>query len=82
MGNTVGIAVVEPSWTDYHVAYRVGSRHPLSTGAAGKAILMGQTELTQLLKHILQQEEFAVAALESAAWQIGQRAAGGVATAA
>jgi DNA-binding IclR family transcriptional regulator len=34
------VAVVEPSWTDYHVAYRVGSRHPLRRGAAGKAILL------------------------------------------
>jgi DNA-binding IclR family transcriptional regulator len=32
------IAVLEPSWTTYHVAYRVGTRHPLSRGAAGKAI--------------------------------------------
>lgn len=32
------IAVIEPSWTTYHVAYRVGTRHPLSRGAAGKAI--------------------------------------------
>lgn len=32
------IAVVEPSWTTYHVAYRVGTRHPLGRGAAGKAI--------------------------------------------
>ncbi len=34
------VAVVEPSWTDFHVAYRVGSRHPLRRGAAGKAILL------------------------------------------
>jgi DNA-binding IclR family transcriptional regulator len=34
------VAVVEPSWTDIHVAYRVGSRHPLRRGAAGKAILL------------------------------------------
>lgn len=32
------IAVLEPSWTTYHVAYRVGTRHPLARGAAGKAI--------------------------------------------
>ncbi|MFC7493060.1 MULTISPECIES: IclR family transcriptional regulator [unclassified Nocardioides] len=38
----LALAVVEPSWTDFHVAYRVGARHPLSTGAAGKAILMGR----------------------------------------
>lgn len=34
------IAVVEPSWTAYHVAYRVGARHPLNKGAAGKAIVL------------------------------------------
>jgi len=32
------VAVIEPSWTTYHVAYRVGTRHPLARGAAGKAI--------------------------------------------
>lgn len=35
----VAVAVVEPSWTDLHVAYREGSRHPLSRGAAGLALL-------------------------------------------
>lgn len=35
----LAVAVVEPSWTDYHVAYRAGFRHPLDRGAAGKAIL-------------------------------------------
>jgi DNA-binding IclR family transcriptional regulator len=35
----LAVAVVEPSWTDYHVAYRAGFRHPLERGAAGKAIL-------------------------------------------
>ena len=38
----LALAVVEPSWTDFHVAYRVGSRHPLRRGAAGKAILLGR----------------------------------------
>ncbi len=32
------VAVVEPSWTSYHVAYRVGTRHSVQTGAAGRAI--------------------------------------------
>jgi DNA-binding IclR family transcriptional regulator len=41
-GEALAIAVVEPSWTDYHVAYRVGARHPLDQGAAGKAILLGR----------------------------------------
>ena len=39
----LALAVVEPSWTDFHVSYRVGSRHPLSQGAAGKAILLGRS---------------------------------------
>ncbi len=34
------VAVVEPSWTNFHVAYRVGTRHPLSAGAAGKAMTL------------------------------------------
>lgn len=34
----LALAVVEPTWTDFHVAYRVGSRHPMGQGAAGKAI--------------------------------------------
>jgi DNA-binding IclR family transcriptional regulator len=38
----LALAVVEPSWTDFHVSYRVGSRHPLGLGAAGKAILLGR----------------------------------------
>lgn len=35
----LAVAVVEPSWTHLHVAYREGSRHPLARGAAGQAIL-------------------------------------------
>ena len=42
-GEALAIAVVEPSWTDYHVAYRVGARHPLEQGAAGRAILLGRS---------------------------------------
>jgi DNA-binding IclR family transcriptional regulator len=38
----LALAVVEPSWTDFHVSYRVGSRHPLGVGAAGRAILLGR----------------------------------------
>lgn len=37
--NALALVVVEPSWTDFHVSYRVGSRHPLTRGAAGRAIL-------------------------------------------
>ena len=36
----LALAVIEPSWTDFHVSYRVGTRHPLTRGAAGKAILV------------------------------------------
>jgi DNA-binding IclR family transcriptional regulator len=36
--DAVALAVVEPSSTMFHVAYRVGSRHPVSRGAAGKAL--------------------------------------------
>ncbi|NUR09102.1 MAG: helix-turn-helix domain-containing protein [Nocardioidaceae bacterium] len=43
-GEALAIAVVEPTWTDYHVAYRVGARHRLEQGAAGKAILLGRGE--------------------------------------
>ena len=38
-GEALALAVVEPSWTQFHVAYRTGSRHPLERGAAGQAIL-------------------------------------------
>ena len=41
-GEALAVAVVEPTWTAYHVAYRVGSRHPLDRGAAGRAILSGR----------------------------------------
>lgn len=41
-GEAVAIAVVEPSWTSFHVAYRTGYRHPLDRGAAGQAILAGR----------------------------------------
>ncbi|MFB9433820.1 helix-turn-helix domain-containing protein [Streptoalloteichus tenebrarius] len=37
-GEAQAVAVVEPSWTTFHVAYRVGTRHPVSRGAAGRAI--------------------------------------------
>ncbi|MDQ1419022.1 MAG: hypothetical protein QOJ52_984 [Acidimicrobiaceae bacterium] len=38
-GDAVAVAVVEPSHTDMHVAYRIGTRHSLERGAAGRAIL-------------------------------------------
>ncbi|MGH8869409.1 MAG: IclR family transcriptional regulator [Actinomycetes bacterium] len=44
-GEALAVAVVEPTWTDFHVAYRVGSRHALDRGAAGRAILAARTEV-------------------------------------
>ena len=41
-GEAVALLVVEPSWTQFHVAYRTGSRHPLERGAAGRAIIAGR----------------------------------------
>ncbi|HET8988545.1 MAG TPA: helix-turn-helix domain-containing protein [Humibacillus sp.] len=41
--------VVEPSWTDFHVAYRSGARHRLDQGAAGRAILAGRSGSTDLV---------------------------------
>jgi DNA-binding IclR family transcriptional regulator len=41
-GEGLALTVVEPSWTQFHVAYRAGSRHPLDRGAAGRAILAGR----------------------------------------
>lgn len=38
----LAVAVVEPTRTVYHVAYRAGSRHPLDRGAAGRAIMGGR----------------------------------------
>jgi len=40
--DAVAVAVVEPRWTDFHVGYREGSRHLLSRGASGQAILSGR----------------------------------------
>lgn len=45
----LAVAVVEPTWTDFHVAYRVGSRHDLDRGAAGKAILTGRSGASGLV---------------------------------
>jgi len=40
--DAVAVLVVEPRYTRMHVSYRVGSRHPVSKGAAGVAILAGR----------------------------------------
>ncbi|WP_299527923.1 IclR family transcriptional regulator [uncultured Streptomyces sp.] len=42
--DALAVAVVEPTWTDYHVAYRAGFRHPLDQGAAGRAILSARRQ--------------------------------------
>lgn len=42
----LALVVVEPTWTDFHMSYRVGSRHPLSRGAAGRAILQARQGVT------------------------------------
>ena len=49
----LALAVVEPSWTDFHVSYRVGSRHPLDQGAAGKAILLGREPASQRASYVM-----------------------------
>jgi DNA-binding IclR family transcriptional regulator len=41
----IALLVVEPTWTQFHVAYRAGSRHPLDRGAAGRAIMSARAEL-------------------------------------
>ena len=38
----LAVVVVEPTWTDVHVAYRPGTRHLLDRGAAGRAIVRGR----------------------------------------
>ena len=41
----VALLVVEPTWTQFHVAYRAGSRHPLERGAAGRAIVAAREKV-------------------------------------
>ena len=48
-GEALALCVVEPTWTDFHVGYRVGSRHSLERGAAGRAILAGRTGGTNVI---------------------------------
>ena len=49
-GEALALVVVEPSWTDFHVAYRIGSRHPLGQGAAGRAILAGRSGRAEVVE--------------------------------
>lgn len=52
-GEALALAVVEPSWTDFHVSYRIGSRHPLDQGAAGKAILLGRSSRSDSAAYVM-----------------------------
>lgn len=45
----LALVVVEPTWTDFHVAYRSGARHPLDQGAAGRAIIAGRAGRTEVV---------------------------------
>ena len=46
----IAIAVESPRWTDVHVAYRIGSRHRLDRGAAGKAISGGRRGMVDVVE--------------------------------
>ena len=64
-GEALAVAVVEPSWTEFHVAYRTGARHPLELGAAGRAILArraGRTDRFEVSAGELQPGAHGVAA--------------------
>jgi DNA-binding IclR family transcriptional regulator len=52
-GEALALAVVEPSWTDFHVSYRVGARHALDQGAAGKAILLGRSSRSDSAAYVM-----------------------------
>ena len=45
----VAVAVVEPRWTDFHVGYREGARHPLERGASGWSISSARTGTATLI---------------------------------
>jgi DNA-binding IclR family transcriptional regulator len=63
-GEAVALLVVEPPWTQMHVAYRTGSRHPLERGAAGRAIVAGRSGDTGVVDSVgeLQAGAYGVAA--------------------
>ena len=52
-GEALALAVVEPSWTDFHVSYRIGARHALDQGAAGKAILLGRSSRSDSAAYVM-----------------------------
>jgi DNA-binding IclR family transcriptional regulator len=49
----LALAVIEPSWTDFHVSYRIGARHSLDQGAAGKAILLGRSSRSDSAAYVM-----------------------------
>jgi DNA-binding IclR family transcriptional regulator len=67
----LAVAVVEPSWTDYHVAYRAGFRHSLDRGAAGKAILAARGALLTEPRCTLTHGELETGASGAAAALVG-----------
>lgn len=69
--DALAVAVVEPSWTDYHVAYRVGSRHRLERGAAGRAILARRQGMAMDPPYVVTEGELQVGAHGIAAPLVG-----------
>ncbi|MFB6670798.1 IclR family transcriptional regulator [Streptomyces sp. NPDC057684] len=67
----LAVAVVEPTWTDYHVAYRAGFRHPLDRGAAGRAILAARQGLVPEPGYTLTHGELEAGACGAAAALVG-----------
>jgi DNA-binding IclR family transcriptional regulator len=52
-GEAVALAVAEPSWTDFHISYRVGTRHLLGEGSPGKAILLGRSSRADSAAYVM-----------------------------
>lgn len=65
------VAVVEPTWTDFHVAYRPGTRHPLGHNAAGRAILAARRGAPEEPGYTLTDGELHAGACGAAAPLIG-----------
>jgi DNA-binding IclR family transcriptional regulator len=53
----IAVAVEEPTWTSFHVSYRVGSVHPVTRGAAGKAIVAGRQGYDVLVESVGELQE-------------------------
>jgi DNA-binding IclR family transcriptional regulator len=65
------VAVVEPTWTDYHVACRAGFRHQLDRGAAGRAILSARSGAAREPSYVLTRGELEWGASGAAAPLLG-----------